>query len=254
MTPNSTPGTRAPLLRALWRPVLGDGLYLVLAVAVLAAVVRAVGMLGPPRLFWVLPVGFILMAMTPIVFMGKEGRRRAGLRFPKKPVWILLGILLGIAAAFFLYWLGVSLFGQTDDNWFISVRRSFPDTPQMSALTAGQLFWAITIPSMIFSPLGEELFFRGFLHQVARERWNQRTAVLIDASLFAAIHVLHHGVVRIAGQINVFPISGALWVVFIFATGVMFSFLRQKTGSLVAPVLSHAAFNLGMNVAIFYLL
>jgi membrane protease YdiL (CAAX protease family) len=38
----------------------------------------------------------------------------------------------------------------------------------------------------------------------------------------------------------------------IFGAGVVVALLRRKTGSPLAPVLSHAAFNLAMNFTIFY--
>jgi len=246
--------TEAPLLRSFWLPVFGDGFRLAILLAALAAVVRGVGMLGPQRFFWILPLGFIVMAVTPLLFFRREGRRRAGLRLPRRPQWLVWGVLLGALAAGLLFWLGVSLFGETSDNWFVSVRNSFPVTPEMAGLRTAQLFWIISIPSLIFSPLGEEIFFRGFLQQVVEERWNRRTGVIVDAGWFAAIHLFHHGILRIDGQVQILPFSGALWMVLIFGTGVLFAFLRHRTGSLVAPILSHAAFNLGMNYTIFYLL
>ena len=63
-----------PLLRNLWIPVFGDGFWLAIGLAVAAAGVRVVGMLGPQGLFWVLPVGFTLMALTPWLFFSKAGR------------------------------------------------------------------------------------------------------------------------------------------------------------------------------------
>jgi len=244
----------APLLRALWVPLFGDGFRLAILLAALAAAVRGVGMLGPQRYFWVLPVGFTVMALTPHLFFSREGRRRAGLRFSRRPMWIVCGILLGVAGAGLFYWLGVTLFGETNDNWFVSVRRSFPSTPEMAGLPTAQLFWIISIPSLIFSPVGEEIFFRGFLQQVVEERWNHRAGVIMDAGWFAVVHLFHHGILRIDGQVQFLPLSGAIWMVLIFGTGVLFAFLRQKTDSLVAPILSHAAFNLGMNFTIFYFL
>lgn len=244
----------APLLRGLWTPFFGDGFGLGILLAILAAGIRGVGMLGPQRYFWVLPVGFVLMALTPYVFFRKEGRRRAGLRRPRRPQWIVLGILLGVVSAGLCYWIGVTLFGESNDNWFVSVRRSFPVTAEMASLSVAQLFWFVSIPSMIFSPLGEELFFRGFLQQTLEQRWSQRTGTIVDAGWFAAVHLFHHGILRIDGQVQILPLSGAIWLVLIFGTGVLFALLRQKTCSLVAPILAHAAFNLGMNFTIFYLL
>lgn len=242
----------APLLRPLWIPVFGDAFRLAVLLAALVAGVRGLGLLGPQRYFWVLPVGFTVMALTPYFFLRKEGRRRSGLQSPKQLPWIIWGILLGALGAGIFYWLGVTLFGETDDNWFVSVRRAFPVTPEMAGLPTAQLFWILSVPSLIFSPLGEEIFFRGFLQQAAEERWNHRTGVIVDAGWFAVVHLFHHGILRIDGRIQVFPVSGAVWMVLIFGTGVLFAFLRQKTGSLVAPILSHATFNLTMNFTILY--
>ena len=68
----------------------------------------------------------------------------------------------------------------------------------------------------------------------------------------AVVHLFHHGIVRIDGQIEILPLFGAIWIALIFGTGVLFAFLRRASGSLVAPILSHAAFNLAMNFTIFY--
>lgn len=78
--------------------------------------------------------------------------------------------------------------------------------------------------------------------------------MIVDAGWFAVIHLFHHGILRIDGQLRVLPLSGAIWMALIFATGVLFALLRQRSGSLAAPILSHAAFNLAMNLTIFYLL
>ncbi len=244
------PGTQ--LLRDRWVPVFGDAARLALLLAVLAAAVRGLGMLGPQRYFWVLPAGFTVMALTPHLFFRREGRRRTGLRLPQRPLWIVWGVLLGALGAGLCYWLGVTLFGESNDNWFVSIRRGFPITPEMAGLPTAQLFWIISIPSLIFSPLGEEIFFRGFLQQAAEERWNHRSAVVVDAGWFAVVHLFHHGILRIDGEVQLFPLSGAIWMVLIFGTGVLFAFLRQKRGSLLAPILSHATFNLAMNYTIFY--
>jgi membrane protease YdiL (CAAX protease family) len=245
-------GERSPLLRPLWTSVFGDGLALACVLSVLAASVRALAMLGPQRLFWILPLGLTLMALTLHLFFTRDGRRRAGWRLPRRFSWLLWAVLAGAAAAGLFYWLGVSLFGTTENNWFVSVRRTFPATPQLAALQTGQLFWIVTAPALVFSPLGEEIFFRGFLQQSVEERWSQRIGVIVDAGWFALIHLFHHGIVRIGGEVRLLPLSGAIWVVMIFALGVLFAFLKRRSGSLAAPILSHASFNLAMNYTIFY--
>ena len=79
MNPRGTfPEAGGPLLRDFWISVFGDAFRLAVLLGIGAAAVRGVGMLGPQRYFWVLPVGFTLMALTPYLFFRREGRRRAG--------------------------------------------------------------------------------------------------------------------------------------------------------------------------------
>lgn len=241
------------LLRPAWVPVFGDAFRLACLLAAMAVALRAVAMLGRQAPSWLLPAGFLLLAVTPHLFFRQEGRRRAGLRLPGKPQWLLGGVVLGAAAAWLLHWLGVTLFGTGAGNWYISVRRALP-IEQMAGLPEARLFWFLAIPSMVFSPLGEELFFRGLLEQAAAERWNQTKGILFSAGWFGVIHLLHHGIARVDGELHVQPLSGALWMALIFATGALFSLLRLKTGSLLAPILSHAAFNLTLTYAVLYLL
>lgn len=248
----SASGGVSPLLRDVWAPVFGQAWRAAALLAVLVAAVRAVAMLGPRQYSWLLPVGFVAMALTPYLLFRREGCRRAGLRRPGRPWWILWGILMGVGAAGLCYALGVALFGETDQNWFVSVRRAFPVTPEMARLPAVQRFWIISIPALVFSPIGEELFFRGLFEEAVSERWGRRTGVSVDAGWFALVHLLHHGIVRIDGRIELLPLSGAIWMALIFGTGLLFALLRHKTGSLVAPILSHAAFNLAMNFTIFF--
>lgn len=242
-----------PLLRPAWAPVFVDAFRLACLLAALAIALRAVAMLGRYAPSWLLPGGFLLLAATPHLFFRPEGRRRAGLRRPRKPLWLLWGVVLGAAAAWLLYWLGVSLFGAADENWYVSVRRALP-IQQMAGLPKAQLFWFLAIPAMIFSPLGEEIFFRGLLQQAAEERWDRPKGIMFSAGWFGVLHLLHHGIVRIDGELRLLPLSGALWMGLIFATGVLFSLLRVKSGSLLAPILSHAAFNLTMTYIVLYLL
>lgn len=90
MDPVDIPATASPpLLRNTWISVFGDAFRLAVLLAILASAVRGMGMLGPPRCFWVLPVGFTLMALTPWLFFRREGRRRAAstAQQPRPRVW-----------------------------------------------------------------------------------------------------------------------------------------------------------------------
>ena len=110
----------------------------------------------------------------------------------------------------------------------------------MEGLPRAQLFWFLTIPALIFSPLGEEIFFRGFLQQIAEERWNHRTGVIVDAGWFALVHLFHHGVLRIDGQIRILPLSGLIWMALGIAL-VILGFAVDEPDA-IGPMIGSASF------------
>lgn len=93
------------------------------------------------------------------------------------------------------------------------------------------------LPFFIFSlifvaPLVEEILMRGFLFSGLRTKLPFVAATIITSSLFAAAHLP-------AGK------DGLLWVgaVDTFVLSVVLCYLREKTGSLWAPILVHAMKN-----------
>lgn len=89
---------------------------------------------------------------------------------------------------------------------------------------ATSLPWMLVLLAIIV-PLGEEVFFRGFVHGGLRARWGVMTGILVSSLFFAAVHVqLVHSV----------PI---------FFLAVLFSFLYERTGSLLPPIVAHTVNN-----------
>ncbi|GEM_PF-4639660 len=84
------------------------------------------------------------------------------------------------------------------------------------------------------APLGEELWFRGRLQELATELVGPRTGILLPAILFGLLH---------AGQQGL-PVPVVVGVTFGF--GVIAGLLRARTGRLVAPWLAHALGNAGV--------
>lgn len=79
---------------------------------------------------------------------------------------------------------------------------------------------------ILAAPLGEEVFFRGFLHGALRRRLPFPAAAAISSAVFAAFHVI------------------PLLMPVMFAVGVGFASVYERRGSLVAPIAAHVAFNL----------
>ena len=147
--------------------------------------------------------------------------------------------------------MGLAVFGMGADNWFISIATHYRNTLDTRGLALWQLHVFFTLPACLFSPIGEEIFFRGLLHGALQERFGARVAAVSEASLFALVHVCHHGLWLAATGWTFRPVSGVLWMLLMFGTALVFSALRQRSGSLGPAIAAHASFNAAMNAFIF---
>jgi uncharacterized protein len=105
-----------------------------------------------------------------------------------------------------------------------------------SAPAVGELIELAAIQLVVVA-LPEELFFRGFLLHLLERAWPPTRrflgggvgwALVVSAVLFALIHIPKHGDLRTLAT---------------FFPGLLFGWMRSATGSILAPVLAHAASN-----------
>jgi membrane protease YdiL (CAAX protease family) len=98
--------------------------------------------------------------------------------------------------------------------------------------------WVLSLFSISFAPLLEELFFRGFLYPVLLRRLGIVIAVLTTAAAFSLIHA---------------PQLGRAWgpVLVIFMVGLALTLARAITKSVAAGVLMHIAYNGTLSVLLF---
>jgi uncharacterized protein len=96
---------------------------------------------------------------------------------------------------------------------------------------------------IFFLGLGEELLFRGYIQSRLNEAWGRPYqffgvhwgwGVVITSILFGIMHILNLGSL-ISGEWQLTPWWG-LWT---FFAGFIGGFVREKTGSIVAPILIH---------------
>jgi membrane protease YdiL (CAAX protease family) len=89
------------------------------------------------------------------------------------------------------------------------------------------LAWAVAFFGIVVvTPLAEEVFFRGFFYATLRRQLGPLGSILLSALVFAFLH------------------SHLLGVVHLFLVGFLFAYLYERTGSLVASIAAHAAYNL----------
>jgi membrane protease YdiL (CAAX protease family) len=232
---------------APWRRMLPA----VLLLAVLFAAMRFEGMLGPSSLRPLLPASFILMMLAPWLLLNRDGRRDIGLRAPASWWWVVPAVLAGALAALACFALGMVFFGPRPDNWFVTVAASYRGMMDTSRFSMPMLYLVFTAPALLFSPIGEEIFFRGLLQRALESRCSRPASTVLECAAFGLVHLCHHGLFYGATGLALRPVSGVSWVALMFLTALLLATLRQRTGSLFPAMAAHAAFNATMNGVIF---
>ena len=95
---------------------------------------------------------------------------------------------------------------------------------------------------VVLSPITEELAFRGLLLRTVLQKRSVVSAVIIQALVFAAFHLLDGGAIQAA----------AVVIPELFIVGVVLGYLAVRSGSLSRSIYTHAGFNLITTLALFY--
>ena len=235
-----------------WRSPLAPAtaLPLLLVVTAVFGAMRFTGLLGAHPLRWMLPLSFMLMTAAPWLLLNAQGRRQIGLT---RATWsqCSIAVVLGALAAMACFALGMLLFGVSSDNWYVTIAASYRATMDTSHFSLVQSYLIFTIPALLFSPIGEEIFFRGMLQQALEHYSPARFSTALECALFGLIHLCHHGLTMTSAGLAFRPLSGALWMLSMFFVALLFATLRRRSGSLLPAMAAHAAFNAVMNLAIF---
>ena len=199
-------------------------------------------------------IGLIMLvsALVPFIFLGKYGRKQIGITRTQRFKWLLFAFILGILGSLLLYVLGKILFGTTYHNWYVYIGKSYNISENIGATQKLIQFAIMAITGMTFSPIGEELFFRGIVHGSFAKTLGDKRASLIDSAAFAFTHLSHFGLVYVNMQWNFYALPALLWITGMFLVSFLFFKMKQKTASIWGAVLCHAGFNLGMIFSIFY--
>jgi uncharacterized protein len=201
-------------------------------------------------------IGMIMLisAIVPFVFLGKIGQKTIGITKPTSYRWLIWAFVGGLIASLILYYLGHSLYENSYENWYAYIGKSYQIPLEISSSDKMIMFFIMALVGMTFSPVGEEVFFRGIVHSSFARSFGEKRASLVDGLAFALTHVSHFGLVFIGGAWDFFVVPTLIWVSGMFLLSLLFYEFKKRSGSLLGAILCHAAFNLGMIYCIFYLL
>lgn len=99
----------------------------------------------------------------------------------------------------------------------------------------------VVIFPIFFIGLGEEMFFRGYIQSRVNESfqksWEVRnvhinTGIIVASLIFAAAHPIA------AHDISAWP-----WSIWIFCSGIFLGYVKERTGSIIAPSILHGVTN-----------
>ncbi|PPL20603.1 hypothetical protein GY24_00705 [Microterricola pindariensis] len=196
---------------------------------------------------------FVAMAVLPWLVLTRDGRRRIGIVRPSRWRWVLPAALAGGASMLAVFAAATALWGLTAQNPFVYIAGTYSNVPASPSDADRLIYFLIyAVVSMLFSPIGEELLYRGMAHEALAPRLGNRGAALVDAGAFAVTHLAHFGIVLVAGVWAFLPLPALLWVAAMFLASLVFYGFRVLTGSILGSIVAHAAFNLAMITAIFY--
>ena len=200
-------------------------------------------------------IGLIMLisAIAPFIFLSKYGRKKIGITKPKNYLWLLILCIAGLMFSFLLYYVGQSMYGSSYENWYQYIGKSYKIPTGINKHDKSILFAVVALTGMTFSPIGEELFFRGIVHSSFAKSIGEERASIVDSSAFAITHISHFGLIFINHQWSFLLTPALIWLSSMFLVSLLFFICKRYSGSILGAMICHAAFNLGMIYCIFYL-
>lgn len=211
-------------------------------------------------------LGDILMLAAPMLILSLALTRRALLSLPPwwDEVWVVAwGLFLLYRARIKVTWLPRQAeLGKTLSLTLITA------VPLVLLVVISARLRGATITeaphltdwlqSLVWVPLWEELFFRGYIHtrllrhdgfQWRLGRFSLSRAALVSGTLFGAVHIANY---LSGGPLD--PIPVALHLGFAAIFGMVAAEFMSKTGALLGPILLHAAVNGGFGLYFLWML
>lgn len=162
----------------------------------------------------ILLINFLLAIFTAIIFIPlliknykKQNIKNYKLNIKKIILLILMGILLSVFYNTFMFYLNKYLF---HTNLFDKNNKIL-----ITLLSTG-----------IIGPIIEELMFRGIIYNEAKNKYNNKKAIIITTIIFALLHV------------------NFMQIIYAFIMGLIFIKVYEESKNIKAPIILHMASNI----------
>jgi membrane protease YdiL (CAAX protease family) len=240
-------------LKPIWTTLIGPPWLVALVIYALVVFVRFFAFLSPYSLQELFFLQAIAMWALPFVILTPSGRSEIGLTEPSTPPsFLLLSALAGAACAVAFFSIGMALYGDSPNNWDISIRTYLHLDEMRGLMPPLGLFALYALPAIFLNPIGEEILFRGFIQQSFARRFNPAFGTAVNMILFGFIYLYLHGIWRDGAGFHLRLGSTAIVVFLMACIGAVFTLCRTLSGSLWAAMTAHAAFNLTLLAAAIY--
>lgn len=133
-------------------------------------------------------------------------------------VWV--GLISGA-----ILWAAASLVDTLVEN-ILGTGPTHPDLEKLKTTGDAIEYAVLLIPILVLTPIAEEVYMRGFVYTILRERYGAITGIVVSSLLFAAFHM-------------------SLWFFFqAFVVAIGLAWLREKYRTIGPAILAHATINL----------
>ncbi len=168
-------------------------------------------------------VGFqitsIVLTLAVAPYFARPPQTVLPLGWPRRALWI-------IGASTIALFLIMLTFGSI--AYYFDRQAFVGDVKPFAEMAQTRLWWGLLIGAGVGAPIAEELLFRGLLYGVLRDtRLGLAGTLIMTSGLWSALHMQYSFYGLIA----------------IFLIGLYLGWLRERTGSLVPPMVCHALYN-----------
>lgn len=241
--PTTSPGPA--FQKPIWTTLFGPPWLASLLILALVASIRFFAFLSPYPLQELFFLQTVAMWALPFLYLTASGRHEIGISSQGVTLTsVMLSAVAGVACGLVLFGLGMLIYGDSANNWCISIRNYLHFEEMRGLMPPLGLFALYALPAIFLNPIGEEILFRGVIQQTFARRFNPAIATLVNSVLFALIYLCIHGLWRDAAGFHIRLGSAALAVLLMAGVGAVFTLCRTLSESLWPAMAAHAAFNL----------